>query len=77
MYELTQTIPIPSDLKSAPIKQYASYPFKKMNVGDSFTVPAEIGSKMKRAASVYGIRKNKKYAVRTQSDGTVVCWRIS
>lgn len=57
----------------------AKYPWKEMNVGDSFVFPETV-----KITSVYAFatqaNKNhapRKFATRKQADGTYRCWRIA
>lgn len=53
------------------------FPFWKMDVGDSFAVPADIKRTIvATSASVYGIRHGKKFSVRKEANGQLRCWRV-
>lgn len=65
--------------KNVPLKKAISlYPFREMEVGDSFFVPA--GEKMLRArAAAHGFSKEnrpKKFATRTVEGGMRI-WRVA
>lgn len=64
--------------KNVPMKRaraQSKYPFGDMDIGDSFFV--EKGRKQVAcAASSYGKRNRKKYAVRAEGDGAR-CWRTA
>lgn len=58
------------------VAKYVSYPFKDMDVGDSFKVDSiESLGKARAAASHYGCRNGKKFITRKSEDGGRV-WRI-
>lgn len=72
MIEVDIGVPIPTILgrTGSPPK----YPFKKMNIGDSFR--ADIPTKsMSNAASAYSRRHGAKFTVRKEGNGSRV-WRI-
>lgn len=56
-------------------KGVVKYPFHKMDVGDSFSVPKPDGRKLRSASSAYAKRIGKKFTVRTQG-GVVRLWRV-
>lgn len=79
MFEIKNDVPVPSFAKSAAHSGaiYTSWPFGRMAVGDSFSVPADIARKMRAAASAFSCRGEKKFTCKkTSSDGVVTCWRI-
>ena len=52
------------------------YPFRAMNVGDSFAVPSEIDiHNLRYAAAYFGKRNDRKYSTRKTASG-YRCWRI-
>lgn len=55
---------------------YARYPFKVMEVGDSFFVPVNMRSRVVSASSWYGRHHNMKFSVRKTEQG-FRCWRIA
>ena len=66
-------LPLPSARAVA-----SKYPLRAMEVGDSFAVPADTPfGRIATAAFYFGKRNNRKYAVRTQPDGSLRCWRIA
>jgi hypothetical protein len=74
MYEIERDRPIP-DAKHAP--RAAKYPFRKMEVGDSFAI-ATAGEAAKVAAAGWQcFRRNRhlKFTVRKDGD-SYRCWRI-
>lgn len=54
----------------------ATYPFGKMEVGDSFRVPEEKSVTVRNSSFVYGSRNGKKFTVRKHEDA-YRCWRIA
>jgi len=67
-FKIEKGIPIPS-------KRINSYPFGEMNVGDSFSFPAD-----KRASVACSVRphslKGKKFTVRKITNDTARVWRV-
>lgn len=62
-------VPLPSSVNK--------YPFKSMAVGDSFTMPIDMRSKLQVAAYIHGKANSKKFTVRIDRSANVVrCWRI-
>lgn len=54
------------------------YPFKDMQVGDSFAVPPDIKrSAVSVAATRYGTKLGRQFAVRLMPDRTLRCWRVA
>lgn len=75
MLEIQKHIPIP-DARSAP----KAYPFQKMDIGDSFSVPLSARKNARVAASVDAQRNGRKYVTRTLvEDGKYICrlWRTA
>ena len=66
-FKIKSNIPIPE----ASLK----FPFKDMEIGDSFEVPKKYRSNVGNAAYYYGIRHNKKFMIKTGKD-TARIWRI-
>lgn len=65
--------------KNIPVPDWrvrARYPFKDMQVGDSFLIPQGDRKKVYPAASAAGARHGKKFAVRKVDDGVRV-WRVA
>ncbi len=66
--------------KSVPVAgSRTAWPFKTMDVGDSFALPADavLIHKARMAAGVYRSRnKALQFSVRKQPDGTARCWRV-
>jgi hypothetical protein len=69
-YKIEKNVPIP--------KGYVSrkYPFKEMEVGDSFAVEEENYNRVRQAAYSYSFRNGIKLAVKRGLDGKFHCWRI-
>ena len=80
MFELKKNVPAPSITKVAAHSgaMYASWPFRRMDVGDSFSVPADMARKMRAAASAFSCRNGLKFTCKkTSMDGDVTCWRVA
>ena len=55
----------------------ATFPFKDMDVGDSFLVPSEIQrATVSNAARRFGNLNGMKFTVRLISKNTLRCWRV-
>jgi hypothetical protein len=55
-----------------------TYPFAKMDVGDSFAVPPDVHrTTVSIAALRYGRKHDMKFSTRKTPDGTIRCWRIA
>lgn len=64
--KVEKNVPLPS-----------KWPFKDMQVGDSFAVPKDISrTTVSIAALRYGRKHGMKFTVRTTTDRTLRCWRI-
>lgn len=73
MYEIEEGVPIPELLQGAPCK----YPFRTMDVGQSFFVPNDgsgVRALQRRVAGSTCRIKDRKFTVR-QVEGGVRCWR--
>lgn len=53
------------------------YPFVNMEVGDSFSMPAEGREKVITASHSFARANGRKFSTLKQPDGTYRCWRIS
>lgn len=73
-YEVESGIPIPSRPVGAQSKRY---PFGKMEVGDSFSIPIGSRQRLSSAASWFGRRNQKRFSVLKLSDTEARCWRIA
>lgn len=72
-FKIESDVPAPSSRNGRSYK----YPFAEMNVGDSFLISDGSGvEKIRYAASYYGSRNQKKFAVR-KCDSGHRCWRIA
>lgn len=71
MYEIEKNVP------HAKINGRTKYPFVNMEIGDSFSFPAETASMIRSAATSYGRANGKKFSTTKQADGTYRCWRLS
>ena len=58
-----------------PFKQIL-YPWKEMEVGDSFKFPIENLANIRGAASYRQRTYHEKYTVRTINENTGCCWRL-
>lgn len=66
-------IPMPSKRTG-----YETYPFDRMNVGDSFAIRSETMRKRASSACVAYAKKNPdtKFGIRRVGDGGWRCWRV-
>lgn len=62
--------------KGVPFLGEGRYPFKDMNVGDSFQVPQHLLGSIRTSSWQYGRNHNKRFSVRRSADG-YRCWRIA
>lgn len=69
-YEVTKQHPAPTTFHAA------RYPFRSMEVGESFDAPLEMHGLVKNAAVVWGRRNERKFSTR-KVDGLTRCWRIA
>ena len=91
-YKTNQVIPVDAIRKGVPLAEDGRkrgrpdrYPFKAMDVGDSFVVPAN-GSKddtngkaygrVASAAHASGRKLGRKYTVRSTGEGVATVWRV-
>lgn len=70
---IDKSVPIPADAGRR--GNAAKYPFKSMNVGDSFFAEGNAKT-IATAAHSHGLRRQQKFVVRTEGSGARV-WRIS
>ena len=73
MIKIESNIPIPRNKSGREMK----YPFKLMEVGDSFLVPPGSDNKVRICAHASRKQTGYNYTVRKMEDGTYRCWRIS
>lgn len=74
-FELTNTIPVPRRASGRKSK----YPFKVMNVGDSFFAPNIRHHSLYQAAKIAGKKIDRKFTVRAVIEGGVAgsrAWRV-
>ncbi len=65
--QIEKNIPIP-----------ATYPFKDMEVGDSFLVPEEVNrAAVTNSARRFGKNHGMEFTVRSISGGRLRCWRTA
>lgn len=74
MYQIEKNVALPA-LHGAPNR--SKYPFREMDVGDSFAAPDEDKERLRCAASSAGIRLGRKFSIRKQDDGSLRCWRLA
>lgn len=56
----------------------AKYPFREMEVGDSFHIPSPVFPRLVNSAAYnFGKKRGWKFAFRKQNDGTYRCWRTA
>jgi hypothetical protein len=72
-YEIEKNVPIPTIKRKAPAEKY---PFRHMEIGDSFFIPDETGTSVSGLVSAYGKKLGKKFSSRTVKDGARI-WRLS
>ena len=53
-----------------------TYPFRNMEIGQSFDSPLETVRRVRNAAVVWGRRNGKRFVTR-RADGVARCWRIA
>lgn len=74
--KLDHHIPLPASGRKA-FGNTSLFPFRAMNVGDSFAVPYGLHDKVSQSSAyfrkAYGIR----VTVRKMPDGSYRCWRIA
>lgn len=74
-YTIEKNVPVPMPGGGRNIK----YPFRDMEVGDSFACDYGVASRLRSAASQFGIRNGRLYKVRKVTEGELVvgrCWRV-
>ncbi len=82
MYIIEKNIPIARDNRGGPGKRQArsrTYPFGRMEVGDSFLCTDRTAAQLASASCNYAKkwrRLDRKFTVRTVSDGVRI-WRVS
>ncbi len=73
MFKIEKGIPIPERAG-----KNNKYPWRAMEVGDSFEIPSEKVASCRFAASYFSKRNGGayKFTIRQQDNGTHRCWRI-
>lgn len=71
-FKVERDVPFPSNLEGR-----SNYPFRSMNVGDSFVVPASFAGKIRAAASYFSLRNPEfQFTCRKTRDGEFRVWRV-
>lgn len=73
-FEIEKGVPIPPSQQGLGRQRY---PFNRMAVGDSFTVPSDDSNRVRSAASAYAKQHRIGLTCRRESDGRVRVWRVS
>lgn len=73
MFKIEKNVEIPGGAGSVGVRN--RYPFPDMEVGDSFFVPGEQGSKAGPAAHTWGRVHGRKFMTQKEGDGVRI-WRI-
>ena len=69
MFKIEKGIQVPGNNQT-------KYPFRDMDVGDSFVVPSELRTRVAVRARQWGVHNNKKFTVR-KTDGVIRVFRIA
>lgn len=72
-YKIEKDVPVPPSLTTG---RNATYPFVKMEVGDSFSFPKKLMSKVRTAANNFSVRHKKKNEIFKFIVRGNRCWRI-
>lgn len=73
MIEVEKNVPVPEGGRSS-----VKYPFKTMEVGDSFTVEAGKEMSVRSSATYYKkIQPGAQYTIRRMEDNTLRVWRTA
>ena len=74
MFEIDKSIPIPRDGRGMTVK----YPFREMEVGDSFLISAELIPKtwVKNFCAATAHHRPKKFTMRKIDENSYRVWRI-
>ena len=71
-YEIEKDVPIPPRITRMP-----KYPFRKMEVGDSFVLPKDDVKNARSSAYQLHLRTGRKFVIRlNRTNGEYRCWRI-
>lgn len=73
-YEVDKAVPLPTNASGG---RPHKYPFREMEVGDSFLVEPLDGDKLRNYASQFSRAKGARFVTRKQPDGSVRCWRVA
>lgn len=71
MFKIEKGVPVPEQVKRPP------YPFKEMEIGDSFTVDKKYEASVRNAASSAGRISGKRFSARRMDNGCIRIWRIA
>jgi hypothetical protein len=70
MFQIEKNIPVPS--------KASLYPFRQMEIGDSFLVPADAITRARSALTAFrSANDNFKFATRTLDGGALRIWRVA
>jgi len=72
--QIESGIPIPDDRRVNLDSKAPKYPWRHLQIGESFVAPAHASTSVTRANKVYGDRK---FTARRLGDGTCRFWRIA
>lgn len=71
--QIDKSVPLPSKRANGNNR----WPFREMEIGDSFALPADTKvANLRNAAENHGSRNGQKFRVLTGPDG-VRCWRVA
>jgi hypothetical protein len=72
MYEIEDGVPMPNPRRNS------KYPFDRMQVGQSFSVPEADANSMRVAARYHASKTGAKFSVRHDNDNnTYRCWGVA
>ena len=72
-FDIRKSVPVPP-------KEYGyrhKYPFRLMEVGDSFVCPEGAHETVRKAAHAYALRNRGVFRVAKGNDGLWACWRVA
>ena len=70
-YTIEKNHPVTNEFSGKP----PTYPFKDMEIGDSFVFPLKKRGAVASAAYLFGGRHNKKFITRKVTESEARCWR--
>ena len=70
-YKIEKNVPMPTGMK------LTKYPWKEMEVGDSFVVADDKVVRIRSATQAHNNTHEEKFVVRKGHDGIYRCWRKS